>query len=341
MAGIPILAALLILACTPSVSAQSQDRLLVVDGAGLFGERLDDVEAAAESLQSRGADLRVRTVFTCGPSGNLDQYEADLESNSPSWLGADGYRKNNLIVILICLEGGGQTGLFYGSYWESALGSTWHSIQADVMNPRFRDGDYAGGTVAGLEEIQRHIQSNGADGGSGGGSSAAGLFLAVVIVAAALTALLLYTSHRKSQARRAGLRQKALLAKQAAAAGINELIEVLQMLHIKVNVTGEKVAIEEAGELRSALSEARRLVDVSSMRYSELSHSAGDPDNPKLGEAELAAIEPEYTTILENLRQARDSVKRVEGAVATVLGLIDAFPGKVLEVESAISRVVG
>ncbi|NLE94978.1 MAG: hypothetical protein GX600_04730, partial [Dehalococcoidia bacterium] len=42
-----------------------------------------------------------------------------------------------------------------------------------------------------------------------------------------------------------------------------------------------------------------------------------------------------------NLRQARDSVKRVEGAVATVLGLIDAFPGKVLEVESAISRVVG
>ncbi len=341
LAGIPILVALLILACTPSVSAQSQDRLLVVDAAGLFGERLDDVEAAAEGLQSRGADVRVRTVFTCGPSGNLDQYEADLESNSPSWLGADGNRKNNLIVILICLEGGGQTGLFYGSYWESALGSSWHSIQADVMNPRFREGDYAGGTVAGLEEIERHIDSNGAGDGSTGGASATGLFLAVVVVAAALIALFLYTSRRKSQARRAGLRQKALLAKQAAAAGINALIETLQMLHIKVNVTGEKVAVEEAGELRTALTDARRLVDISSMRYSELSHSAGDPDNPKLGEAELAAIEPEYTTILENLRQARDSVKRVEGAIAAVLGLIDAFPGKVIEVESAITRVAG
>jgi uncharacterized membrane protein YgcG len=165
------------------------------------------------------------------PSGNLDQYEADLESNSPSGLGADGNRKNNLIVILICLEGGGQTGLFYGSYWESALGSSWHSIQADVMNPRFREGDYAGGTVAGLEELERHIDSNVAGDGSAGGSSATGLFLAVVVVAAALIALFLYTSRRKSQARRAGLRQKALLAKQAAAAGINALIETLQCSH--------------------------------------------------------------------------------------------------------------
>jgi len=325
------------------VGAQSQDRILVVDAAGLFGERLDEVETTAEWLQTSGADVRVRTVSSYGSAGNLDQYEMELEQNSPSWLGADGYRKNNLIVIIISLQDGGETGLYYGDHWEDVIGDHWNSLQSDVMNPRFREGDFAGGIIAGLEEIQRLIEKGAtSEDGTGGSGMSLGsaLLLATFVVVGALFALFFFINHRKSQARRAALRQKALLAKQAAASGINELIETVQMLAIKVDVTANRVAAEDGASLHSGLLEARRLTDRSSLAYSELSHSAGDPENPKLGEAELGAIEPEYRSVLENLRHAREAVKSVEGQIDVVRQTVDSFPGKVAAVDAAVEQAV-
>lgn len=322
--------------------AQSQDQLLVVDGAGIFDDRIVEVQTAAEWLQTTGADVRVRTIASYNGFGNLDLYEQDLERRSPSWLGPDGNRKNNLIVIIICLQGGGQTGLYYGEYWEDVLDKNWNSLQSDVMNPLFREGDYAGGAVAGLDEIGRLIDEGGSSEvvTQGGMSTLAAVLLALLALAGIVVGLVLVTSHRRSKARRAGLRQKALLAKQGAAAGINELIEAAQMLDIKVDVTANRVAPEDAAPLRSGLAEARRLIDISSQRYSELSHSAADPENPKLGEAELAAIEPEFRGILENLRQARESVRAVDGQVSALQQMVDGFPARVAEVDAAMEKAV-
>src|SRR5512136_1493118 len=83
--------------------AQSLDQLLVIDDADIFGNRIGEVEAAANRLVSQGGDVRVRTILTYGAAGNLDQYEAQLEQQSPSWLGQDGDLKNNLIVLIISL----------------------------------------------------------------------------------------------------------------------------------------------------------------------------------------------------------------------------------------------
>jgi len=339
--SVSILAVAGVLASAGVALAQSQDQLLVVDGAGIFDDRIVEVQTAAEWLQTTGADVRVRTIASFNGFGNLDLYEQDLERRSPSWLGPDGNRKNNLIVIIICLQGGGQTGLYYGEYWEDILDRSWNSLMSDVMNPLFREGDYAGGAVAGLDAIGRLIEEGGSSGvvpqGSGM-STLAAVLLSLVAMAAIIIGLVLITSHRRSRARRAGLRQKALLARQGAAAGINELIEAAQMLDIKVDVTASRVAPEDAAPLRSGLAEARRLIDISSQRYSELSHSAADPTNPKLGEAELAAIEPEFRGILENLRQARESVRAVDGRVSALQQMMDGFPVRVAEVDAAMER---
>ncbi len=73
---------------------QSSDQLPVIDDAGIFKTSIGAVEAAASTLTSQGADIRVRTIATYGAAGNLDQYEAQLERQSPSWIDQDGNRKN-------------------------------------------------------------------------------------------------------------------------------------------------------------------------------------------------------------------------------------------------------
>ena len=137
--------------------AQSLDQLLVIDDAQIFGNRIGEVEAAANKLMTQGADIRIRTIPTYGSASNLDEYEAQLEQQSPSWIGQDGDRKNNLIVLIISLQER-QTGLYYGAYWDDVLGDNWIRMQTDIMNPLFRNSDYTGGAIKGLVEILRLIQ---------------------------------------------------------------------------------------------------------------------------------------------------------------------------------------
>lgn len=332
----------LVLCVFPAVGrAQSTDQLLVIDDAQLFGSRIGEVETAATRLVNLGADVRVRTILTYGTAGNLDIYEEQLERQSPSWLSPEGTRKNNLIVILVALEER-ETGIYYGSYWESVIGNKWMSIQTDVMNVLYRNGDYVGGTVKGLEEIERLVQGGGsAEPPSSTGSRLSIWWIFIILgFGLLIIGLFLFGNYRKNRAKRQAARQKAMLAKQGAASGINELLETLRMLEIKVDVTAEKIAPEEVAPLRDSLEKAKLLINQSSQTYGELSHSAGDPENPKLGEVELESIAAEYQKILVNLRQAREEIKREEEQVAAVQQAIADFPGKATEVNAAIDEAL-
>jgi len=234
--------------------------------------------------------------------------------------------------------------LYYGTYWEDNLDNNWMRIQTDIMNPLFRNGDYAGGTIRGLEEIQLVIRGGGQT-QTGTQTTTAGsagwiVPFGILVILGAVIGLFLFYSYRKNQARRLATRQKAMLAKQAAASGINELIETTQMLEIKVNVTADKIAPDEAVSLRDGLEKAKGFIDQSSQTYAELSHSAGDPENPKLEEAQLGVIEGEYQKILGNLRQAREAIQGVEERIAGVQQTIDDFPAKATEVDAAIAETL-
>jgi uncharacterized membrane protein YgcG len=346
-----ISAALIIFCLFPSINrAQSEDLILVIDDARLFGDRLSDVEKTAKQLTAAGADVRVRTITSIGNAGNLDLYEEQLEKRSPSWTGQDGDRKNNLIVLIIS-SGDRISGLYYGAYWDTFLKDRWMNIQTQKMNPLFSSGDYAGGTITGLNEIIKLIQVTPAGTTSAtvivptaaqtNQSTGAGwaVLIVVLVVVALLAGLVVFISLRKKQTEIKAARHKALLAKQAAAAGINELVQATQMLEIKVNVTTGKIAPEDAGNLTEGLEQAKKLVDQGSQKYSELAHSAGDPENPKLGRSELGALEPEYQKIVETLRQGRESVKNVENRIAAVQQTIDSVSSKVSELKSQIELV--
>ncbi|MCR4428631.1 MAG: TPM domain-containing protein [Caldiserica bacterium] len=320
--------------------AQTDDQLIVVDQANLFGNQKALVEEAAQKLINLGADVRVRTINTYSPFANLDLYEEQLEQQSPSWLGQGGERKNNLIVLIIALQER-KTGLYYGVQWENVLGSKWLNIQTDIMNPRFASGDFAGGVVKGFEEIQRLIQGGGTpstETPSGGGSSALVAIILLVIVLL-VVGVILFSAFRKKFSQRKAIRQKALLAKQGAASGINELNEALQLLEVKVERMGELLPPEEFQPFKENFAKIKLLISQSSETYSQLSHSAGDPENPKLGLEELEAVRGAYQQILDNLGKARESIQEIEDKILQVQKLMEGFPGKVSEIQAAIEEV--
>ena len=319
------------------VFALASDQIAVIDEAGIFGDRLDEVEQAVDELLAIGADVRVRTLASYGDAGNLDRYEQELEENSPSWTDPYGVRKNNLIVVLISLEER-ETGIYYGSYWEDALGDNWLYIQSDIMNSYFREGEYATGTVKGLEEIQRLIEQDGQVQPPASKSSAP-WWIALVMVVTVTVAVLGFLWQRNRK-RVKSARQKALLAKQGAAAGINELNDTLQMLEIKVNVTGQRASSDKAESLNRELAKARLVAVQSSERYSQLAHSAGNPENPKMGEVELKNIESEYTKILAKLNEARQMVTNIDGQAEAILRMADSFPQKAAQTSRAIEEAL-
>ncbi len=321
-----------------TATAQDECDQLVIDEAGVFNNRAGEVEAAARELISSGADVRIRTIQTYGGSGNLDRFESELEQQCPSWTDAEGNRKNNLVVLMIALEEQ-QTGLYYGSRWESTLGSRWTQIQTDIMNPRFAQGDFAGGFVAGLEEINRLItgQTSAQEPSQGRGGLSAGLIVlfVVIFIVALLAGLFIFRNYRKSREKRLAARQKALLAKQGAASKVNSLVEAVQMLEIKVNATAAKVSPEDAAPLFEGLGKAKRLIDQGAQKYSELGHSAGNPENPGLGEAQLQVIALEYQKVLEVLREGSEEVDRVEADVDALQQAINGFDDKITELKTS------
>jgi uncharacterized membrane protein YgcG len=323
--------------------AQSKDQMLVIDDAGIFSNRTGEVEAAAGKLVNAGADVRVRTISSYGAAGNLDKYVEQLEQQSPSWVDQNGNFKNNLIVLIISLQEQ-QTGLYYGAVWDELMSSNWLRIQTDIMVPYFRNGNYVDGSIKGLDEIRRLIETKGQSPTpaqtSSGSSNWWIIPVALILIAGLLIGLFIFSNQRKNRAKQSAARQKAMLAKQAAASGINELLETTQMLEIKVDVTSNKVVQDEASNLKNGLEKAKRLVNQSSQTYSELSHSAGDPENPKLGEVELDVIEGEYQKILNNIRQAKDEISGVEKQISVIQQNIDTFSVKAADVNTAIEAAL-
>ncbi|MDD5701871.1 MAG: TPM domain-containing protein, partial [Dehalococcoidales bacterium] len=341
---IPLVLAVMFLASFNAIAQGLCDQP-VADEANVFNSRIGEVEAAARDLVNSGADVRVRTIPTYGDAGNLDRYEAQLEQACPSWTDAGGDRKNNLIVILLALQER-QTGIYYGSQWGPALDGRFTQIQTDIMNPRFSQGDFAGGIIAGMGEINRLVQAqiSGQLQPQGTGASAGQIiliiFLVILVIAAIIAGLFLLRSRRKSRERRLAVRQKALLAKQGAASKVNEMVDAVQMLEIKVNATAQTVSPEDTAPLTEGLGRAKKLVDQGAQAYSELSHSAGDPENTQLGEAQLEVIGQEYQKVLGVLREADNEVRQVDTGVNTLQEAISSFDRRVDEARSEIDSAL-
>lgn len=127
----------------------------VEDLANVFGSKTSAVQSAAQYLENKGLDVRIRTVPT---SSNLDITEKEFERNCLSWQSANGQRKSTLLVLMVATESR-KLGLYYGGSLSNALDNHWNRIKQDYMVPAFHGGNYAEGFIAASQALGRRIES--------------------------------------------------------------------------------------------------------------------------------------------------------------------------------------
>ena len=90
-------------------------------------------------------------------------------SGCKTWQGAEGDVKNNLVVLMVSVDDK-RTGLYYGEVYRRVLDKQWNGVQKDSTNPRFHDGDFTAGMVAGLGRIAFFVDPSYSPHPNGGGN---------------------------------------------------------------------------------------------------------------------------------------------------------------------------
>jgi uncharacterized membrane protein YgcG len=331
---------------------------VVVDQAGVFKEKLQQVKDAANKLATQvAADVRVRT-FTSVPGANLDAYQKILESKCSSWRAQDGGRKNNLIVVSVSVNDR-KTGLYYGSQWTRVLDSNWNRIQADFMNPKFRDGDFGGGTVAGINEVTRVLdlqihpptlapvvqqppvvivqptQPPSPPPDLSGLWTVLGWIVGLIALGAVgLLVLGIVSQYIVEQGKRRAAQQAARLQKQAAASRISAWEQLFNDVQLKVRIAVDQMSDSDTKSLQANLIKAQRIVEIATQNFSDLGESAGDPSRPNLTVEEYEKTERAYQAVVSDLQKAEQLLRETDSQIESLLRLVTDVP-KVVAAASA------
>lgn len=301
---------------------------VVYDGARVFGSKTSTVEDAAGKLINLGTDVHVVTVPTLGGAETIEAWQKNLEKKCSSWQTPDGMsRKNNLVILAVATKSR-KSGVFYGGEWRPSLGadSNWSRVRTDFMNPRFRDGDWAGGVINGLNEIHRLLDLQIHPPAPFSGSKTvivdnrpptdfSGLWavlkwILAIFVFGALVWMgwFLYNVRAKRRA----AQQNAKLAKQGAASRVNALSDELNLLGLKVKSAAAKFVLEDVEVVNQKLLSINSQFDLAASDYSGLGRSANDPDRPGLTEEEYNATTTGYAELVEKLIQVSQLKSEIE-----------------------------
>jgi uncharacterized membrane protein YgcG len=293
----------------------------------VFGDGRDDVEAAAELLEEKGAIVRVRTRESVRPFETLDEWMAQTVEDCESWQAPDGVRKNNLLVFVISMDR--NQGIFYGDTWEPVWPNNAElRIQQEVMRPYFGESDFSGGFVAGMEQAARDIDAF-RDPDRGGGPTTvtnkeaadySGLWRVMLwaLIFAVVAALIgfgwfVLNRRRKAESARKVARQEARNAKDAVTTITNRLGDptaatVRQAQVNKYAITGD----ERADRLRQALEDVSSNLEQAQNEMATAASSIGQAEDDDLDVGVYELMTDRYTTALEYARAADEANTQID-----------------------------
>lgn len=330
-----------IMAMMVAAPARAQDcDTMVVDETGRLGAGgIASVEAAGNRLVNAGADVRVRVLESSRTSSyaNLDQYLAGMQGRCASWRAADGGRKNNLLVVLLSMDR--QSGVFFGEQYRSALDGRTAGIRTGSMNPRFRDGDFAGGLVAGLDAAGRLIAAAAAPPvntpapvivhteAPSQPTDLSGLWTVMMwglgLVALGLLVYFLIAFSR-GRAKRRAAQQKAQAARSSCSNRITELDDPISLVGARLERAAKAVSEEDAAPLRATLAALKAEASRATAQYGDLQQSANNPDRNGLSEDEYEGMRSAFQAVLDKLDKVREGREKLEKDVEGLQKLIDA-----------------
>ena len=331
---------LLIVSLDAAAFAQTNCDAIIVDDGNFFGSNIDRVDEAAQRLLGLGVEVRIRTMRSLGGAGNLDSYEALQRDQCASWRSPEGTRKNTLVVFMMYVESQTNrgTGLYYGGQWDSTLGrNTTHlRIQTEFMNPRFRDGDFAGGFVAGINETYRVINQHlnpPVSGGSGSFGSAL-VYIALIIAAMVLVwwAISFGLRRRRERAENEAAQNDAIAERQRVTEALLDLtsssegISTLDMLEARVNKLLPMVAPSTGDPISFRLKELKHVVEGIQSAVADLATTASDPTHEKLGTEVYESIHARYQVQYEKITSARGEVVEIRAAIDSAAEMAERAP---------------
>lgn len=315
---------------------------LVDDDAGVFKDRITAVQQEAQALTNLGAEVRVITIESLGSFATVEAFQKDLERQCPSWQAADGGRKNNLITVIAAVKDR-KTGLFYGSEWKKTLDPALSRIQADRMNPRFRDNDFAGGFVNGLSEIRRlvDIQTHPTEQTTRATQREApptsppdlsGLWTAIqwiVILGFGTLALFIIVLagrfYYEGKQKREAAQQTAQLAKSRAQAWVLAYPAILEDLTTQLELVKNRISREEGEELQTTLNSFKALADRGISAFQNLGQAIRNPDQ-RLSAEQYDNIALAYRQTIDEFTQADVTANVLRQRVAELKVVIIETP---------------
>lgn len=326
---------------------------VVADGANVFGGETSRVEAAAQPLINRGATVRVRTIKTYGQLGSVDHFEDAVEKRCPSWQAPGGGTRNGLIVVMIAVDDR-EVGLYSGDQWRHVVKPNWDNIQDRHMKPRFRDGDFAGGFIAGLEALHRLVEEaeRAPAGRTAGpvtviqqppspppdlsGCANVGIGFLVLLVLAVLG----WGAHsiHAGRKRRRAAQSAAQAKKKAAAARITELEGERELLTAKVEIAAGMVGELVAANLRLDPDTLDEVIGRASTEYADLGNSASDPDRDGRTLEEYKRAERGYDSVIETLERARKIKDALERHISEIQQAAAEAPQRIAGAEAAVAE---
>lgn len=336
--AVPLLVLVLALGMGPlSVPASAATLVdcdtMVVDTSGELGD-LGPVEAAAESLRSEGATVRVRVVASLSETdaSSMEEFLADEVQRCSSWRGAGSYAKSNLVAFGVATEDRDMN-ITAGSRYDRTLGSrdTSGRIMDDSVAPFFRDGDFSGGTVAALVGVEDAIDPARAQGpsssgtASGGGASGTvvlvvlGSILGGLVVLAGLYLLVrLLLARRRLRLERQAVATSASEVKNSASAAFLALDDQVCTVDLDVQVMVMEVSVSDATELSAEHASAMDAVGRARSSFTDATSNAHQPDTRGLTLEDTRSVLARYEAAAAAVSSATTSLTGVSGLVATL-----------------------
>lgn len=143
---------------TPAIALSQNCDQTVVDGSGVFKDRISEVEAAANELAKLGADVKIRTYQNIGDAGNLVNYITKVQSDCASWKNNLGGKKENLIIIAHS-RAEKMAVILSGSDWKNQVDANYNRIITQIMRPHFRQDNHAQAFINATIELKKLLTS--------------------------------------------------------------------------------------------------------------------------------------------------------------------------------------
>lgn len=346
---------------SPAAAASEQCDATIIDGAQKFGSDLSAVEASARSLATLGTDVRVRTLPNLGSFSTLDGYIDSMKSECGSWRSTSGTRKNNLLVFAMAVNDR-KVGIFYGEQWKQAFKDAGGEgrIYNNQMGPRFADGDFAGGFVAGMNEsfrvIDKFLKPDKAASNSGPAvivdkkpTDLSGLWivLGIMVGLLALGGLLYFgnkvlTKRREDEEGRKTERQRALRARDATTNITNQVGDTKRKA-----VRQAKVAkySQIGGTIAQRLAQAQQTVDTNLEAaigaVASASSASGSEEDTTLTAGEYEQIANSYEGALEYATKAQQADRLIDELAASVEADLQRVSQGILTTQAGIDQANG